>query len=97
LERLDDPEKNWKINAGDLEERALWDQYQSAYEDCLSAASTKYAPWYVVPADHKPQARLIVSQVMLETLKGLKMSYPTLDATKAAQLRKFRKALSKSS
>ena len=97
LERFDDPEKNWKVNAGDLEERALWDQYQSAYEDCLSATSTKYAPWYVVPADHKPLARLIVSQVILETLKGLKMSYPTLDATKAAQLRKFRKALSKSS
>jgi len=97
LERLDDPEKNWKFNAGDLAERALWDQYQSAYEDCLSATSTKYAPWHVVPADHKPQARLIVSQVILETLKGLKMSYPTLDATKAAQLRKFRKALSKSS
>jgi len=97
LERFDDPEKNWKVNAGDLNERALWDQYQSAYEDCLSATSTKYAPWYVVPADHKPLARLIVSQVILETLKGLKMSYPTLDATKAAQLRKFRKALSKSS
>jgi len=97
LERFDDPEKNWKFNAGDLKERALWDQYQSAYEDCLSATSTNYAPWYVVPADHKPLARLIVSQVILETLKGLKMRYPTLDATKAAQLRKFRKALSKSS
>src|SRR5439155_21135160 len=59
LERFDDPEKNWKINAGDLEERALWDKYQSAYEDCLSATSTKYAPWYVVPADNKPLARLI--------------------------------------
>jgi PPK2 family polyphosphate:nucleotide phosphotransferase len=95
LGRLDDPEKNWKFNAGDLKERALWDQYQSAYEDCLSATSTKYAPWYVVPADYKPQTRLIVSQVILETLKGLKMRYPTLDATKAAELRKFRKALSR--
>ena len=97
LERLDDPEKNWKFNAGDLEERALWNQYQSAYEDCLSATSTKYAPWYVVPADHKRQARLIVSQVIQETLKGLKLRYPTLDAAKTAELRKLRKALSKSS
>ena len=95
LDRIDDPEKNWKFNAGDLKERALWNQYQPAYEDCLSATSTKYAPWYVVPADYKPQARLIVSQVILETLKGLKLRYPTLDAGKAAELRKLRKALSR--
>jgi len=97
LERLDDPEKNWKFNAGDLNERALWNEYQSAYEDCLGATSTKYAPWYVVPADHKPQARLIVAQVILETMKGLKLRYPALDGAQTADLRKFRKALSKPS
>lgn len=96
LERLDDPEKNWKFNAGDLEERALWDQYQSAYEDCLSETTTKYGPWYIVPADRKGDARLIVSQVIVDTLKNLKMSYPAADATKKAQLQRFRRALSKS-
>ncbi|MFN7918713.1 MAG: ADP-polyphosphate phosphotransferase [Bryobacteraceae bacterium] len=93
LERLDDPKKNWKFNARDLDERALWDQYQSAYEECLSATSTDYAPWYVVPADHKPQTRLIVSRVIIETLRDLKMSYPTLDAEQLANLPKLRKAL----
>ena len=97
LERLDDPEKNWKFNAGDLKERALWDDYQSAYEDCLSATSTKLAPWYVIPADQKPQARLIVSQVILETLKDLELKYPASDPAQKADLKKFRQALSKPS
>ncbi|MEQ1949660.1 MAG: ADP-polyphosphate phosphotransferase [Bryobacteraceae bacterium] len=93
LERLDDPEKNWKFSAGDLEERARWSQYQSAYEECLSATSTKHAPWYIVPADHKPQTRLIVSRVILETLRDLNLRYPKLDATKTAELKKFRRVL----
>lgn len=93
LDRIDDPEKNWKFNEGDLRERGLWNEYQSAYEDCLSATSTKFAPWYVVPADHKPQARLIVSQVILETLTDLKLKYPVLDDAQSADLAKFRQAL----
>ena len=95
LARLDDPEKNWKFNAGDLTERALWKEYESAYEECIGATSTKYAPWYVVPGDHKEQARLIVSQVILETLRDLKMSLPELEEVQTAALRKFRRALAK--
>jgi PPK2 family polyphosphate:nucleotide phosphotransferase len=76
LARIDDPEKNWKFSQADIEERKFWDKYMKAYEKCLEATSTAYAPWYVVPADDKENARLIVSEIVLETLTGLKMSYP---------------------
>ncbi|MCA6217093.1 polyphosphate kinase 2 family protein [Ideonella sp. B7] len=76
LARLDDPQKNWKFSKADIEERGRWDDYQRAYEDCLSATSTAAAPWYVVPADDKENARLIVSQVIVETLDALDMHYP---------------------
>jgi PPK2 family polyphosphate:nucleotide phosphotransferase len=76
LERIDDPEKNWKFSQADIEERAFWPQYMKAYEKCLSATSTKEAPWYVVPADDKDNARLIVSEIILDLMEGLKMSYP---------------------
>lgn len=95
LARLDDPEKNWKFSEGDVTERGFWDDYMQAYEECLSGTSRKHAPWYVIPADDKPNARLIISHVIVQTLKGLDMSYPKLGKVRLAELRKFRKILSK--
>jgi PPK2 family polyphosphate:nucleotide phosphotransferase len=83
LARLDDPAKNWKFCAADMEERELWPQYMQAYGETLSATSSKHAPWYVVPADDKRNARLIVSQVVVEQLSALKMSYPEPSLSKA--------------
>src|SRR5664279_4488555 len=79
LQRIDVPEKNWKFGLADIEERKFWKQYMQAYEECLSATSTRHAPWYVVPADDKENARLIVSQIILDTFEGLKMTYPKTD------------------
>ncbi|MBU6503394.1 MAG: polyphosphate kinase 2 family protein [Burkholderiales bacterium] len=93
LERIDEPEKNWKFSQADIVERGFWDQYMSAYEDCLGATSTAEAPWYVVPADDKESCRLIVSQVVLDTLKGLKLSYPKSSAARSRELRAIRKQL----
>ena len=76
LERIDDPETNWKFSLSDIEERKFWKQYMKAYEACLSATSTRHAPWYVVPADDKENARLIVSRIVLDTLEELEMAYP---------------------
>jgi PPK2 family polyphosphate:nucleotide phosphotransferase len=74
--RLDDPTKHWKFSLGDLGERKLWDDYQSAYEDALNKTSTEHAPWYVVPANRKWYRDLVISTVLVDTLKGLKMEYP---------------------
>lgn len=74
--RLDDPSKHWKFSVGDLRERKLWDDYQMAYEDVLNKTSTEYAPWYVVPANRKWYRDLVISTVLVDTLKGLKMEYP---------------------
>jgi len=95
LARIDDPQKNWKFSQADIRERELWPQYQRAYEDCLRATSTKFAPWYVVPADDKENARLIISQVILDTIDSLKMSYPKPDKTHYKQLRSIRQLLAK--
>lgn len=95
LARLDDPGKNWKFSEGDVTERGFWDDYMHAYEECLNGTSRKHAPWYAVPADDKPNARLIISQVIVQTLKGLDMSYPKLGKVRLAELQKFRKILSK--
>ena len=95
LERIDDPAKNWKFSDADLKERKFWGDYAKAYEECLSATSTDAAPWYVVPADDKENARLIVSQILLDTLDGLTMSYPKTDAKREIELQGFRKALTK--
>lgn len=90
LARLDDPSKNWKFSPDDIAERELWPQYMRAYGEALGATSSEHAPWYVVPADDKRNARLIVSQVVADTLAALKMSYPepTLDAAELAAVRK---------
>ncbi|TBW38436.1 polyphosphate kinase 2 family protein [Siculibacillus lacustris] len=93
LERIDDPHKNWKFSDADVAERAFWDDYMKAYERCLSATSTREAPWYVVPADDKPTARLIVSQIVLDAMVGLKMSYPSVDAERRAALQAIRARL----
>ncbi len=95
LERIDDPEKNWKFSAADVEERKFWKQYMNAYEDCLSATSTGNAPWYVIPADDKENARLIISQVIVDTLEGLRMSYPKTGAKRRRELLVLRKRLEK--
>ncbi len=93
LDRIDQPDKNWKFSQADIEERKFWKQYMTAYEDCLSATSTEDAPWYVVPADGKENARLIVSQILVDTLEGLKMGYPEVTAERARELQSIRSGL----
>lgn len=93
LARIDDPDKNWKFSTADIEERKFWDQYMTAYEDCLSATSTAKAPWYVVPADDKENARLIVSQIVVDALEGLDMSYPKTSPERRQELLSIRKQL----
>jgi PPK2 family polyphosphate:nucleotide phosphotransferase len=95
LERIDEPEKNWKFGVVDIEERKFWKHYMKAYEECLSATSTQDAPWYVVPADDKENARLIVSQIILDTFEGLKMTYPKADAKRRKELQLIRERLAK--
>jgi PPK2 family polyphosphate:nucleotide phosphotransferase len=93
LERIDNPEKNWKFSAADIEERKFWAHYTKAYEKCLSATSTEDAPWYAVPADDKRNARLIVSQILLDTLAALKLAYPETTAKRRRELRALRDQL----
>jgi PPK2 family polyphosphate:nucleotide phosphotransferase len=93
VDRIDEPEKNWKFSPADIEERKFWKQYMEAYEECLSATSTKIAPWYVVPADDKHNARLIISQIILDTFKALKMSYPVTDKKRKQELLSLRAQL----
>jgi len=95
IERIDDPEKNWKFSEADIVERKFWNRYMEAYEACLSATSTKHAPWYVVPADDKENARLIVSEIILDTFKTLKMNYPKADAKRQKDLLLIRDQLAK--
>ncbi len=93
LLRIDDPARNWKFSQADLAERQRWKDYTKAYEDCLGATSSKTAPWYVVPADDKENARLILSQVLLKTLKDLNMEYPETTASRRRELQAIRKQL----
>ena len=93
LDRIDEPEKNWKFSIADIKERKYWKQYRKAYEACLSATSTKEAPWYIVPADDKKNARLIVSQIILDTLNDLEMSYPKTTKARRKKLQSIRKRL----
>jgi PPK2 family polyphosphate:nucleotide phosphotransferase len=95
LERIDEPDKNWKFSLGDIHERKYWKQYMMAYEACLNATSTDHAPWYVVPADEKENARLIVSQIVLDALNELKMAYPKTTAKRRRELKSIRKLLAK--
>jgi len=95
LARIDDPEKNWKLSLADIHERKFWKDYVKAYEECLSATSTHHAPWYIVPADDKDDARLIVSQIVLDALRGLQPSYPATTQKHRAELKSIRKMLAK--
>jgi PPK2 family polyphosphate:nucleotide phosphotransferase len=93
LARIDEPEKNWKFSLADIEERKFWKRYRTAYEECLGATGTSDAPWYVVPADDKQNARLIVSQIVLDAFEGLKMAYPKTTAERHAELLSIREQL----
>jgi PPK2 family polyphosphate:nucleotide phosphotransferase len=93
IARIDELEKNWKFSLADIAERKFWKDYMKAYEDCLAATSTSHSPWYVVPADDKENARLIVSQIVLDTLGDLKMSYPKTTTTRRKELLSISKSL----
>jgi PPK2 family polyphosphate:nucleotide phosphotransferase len=95
LERIDEPDKNWKFSTSDIHERKYWKQYMKAYEDCFRATSTHHAPWYVVPADDKENARLIVSQIVLDALGELKMDYPKTTEERRLELDEIKKLLAK--
>lgn len=93
LARIDESAKNWKFSVGDMKERDFWDDYMQAYEDCLAQTSAKDAPWYVIPADDKDNARLIISKIIVETLEDLKMGYPKVDEAQRKELMEIRKQL----
>jgi PPK2 family polyphosphate:nucleotide phosphotransferase len=93
LERIDHPHKNWKFSLADIHERKFWKQYMVAYEECLHATSTNNSPWYIVPADDKHNARLIVSRVILDTFDELKMVYPKATPKREKELQSIRKLL----
>jgi PPK2 family polyphosphate:nucleotide phosphotransferase len=93
LERIDEPDKNWKFSLADIHERKYWKHYMKVYETCLSATSTHQAPWYVVPADDKENARLIVSQIVLDALNDLEMAYPKTTAKRRRELKSIRQRL----
>ena len=93
LARLDDPAKNWKFSEGDVTERESWSDYQDAYEAAVQGTATKHAPWYVVPADHKWYAHLVVASAIIEALSDLDLAFPETDKSKRKELQKVRAAL----
>jgi PPK2 family polyphosphate:nucleotide phosphotransferase len=93
MARIDEPDKNWKFSLADIQERKFWNQYQKAYEACLSGTSTEETPWYVVPADDKENAHLIISQIILDELQELGLSYPKSDKARRKELQSIRKVL----
>jgi PPK2 family polyphosphate:nucleotide phosphotransferase len=95
LARLDEPDKNWKFSRKDVEESEHWPDYMKAYAACLAATGTRDCPWYIVPADDKQNARLIISQIILDTLGRLDMKYPALSEEQGKELRALRKLLAK--
>jgi PPK2 family polyphosphate:nucleotide phosphotransferase len=95
IERIDEQDKNWKFSLADIHERKYWKHYMKAYEACLGATSTRHAPWYVVPADDKENARLIVSRIVLDTLNALDMTYPRTTAKRRRELKSIRRLLAK--
>ncbi|MFI8384257.1 ADP-polyphosphate phosphotransferase [Pseudomonas sp. NPDC079086] len=95
LARIDEPDKNWKFSAADIAEREYWDAYMQAYGHALSATSTADSPWFIVPADDKHNARLIVSQIVLNALEGMQLSYPEVSAARRQELKRIRKQLAK--
>jgi PPK2 family polyphosphate:nucleotide phosphotransferase len=95
LKRIDEPEKNWKFSMADIGERKLWKEYREAYEDCFQATSTRHSPWYVVPADDKENARLILSEIILDALRSLPLRYPKSRPEHRKELLAIRKQLAK--
>jgi len=95
LARLDEKSKNWKFEMGDLGERDRWDDYMQAYEQALSMTSTKHAPWFIIPADHKWFMRLVISELVVDALEGLALAYPKVSKDHLAELAKARKVLGK--
>jgi len=95
LARIDEPAKNWKFSLADLAERRRWADYVKAYEDCLAATTSEDAPWYVIPADDKEDARLIISRVLVEVLERLKMNYPEPTPRRRKELKAIRRLLAK--
>src|SRR5262249_27063153 len=93
LERLSRPEKHWKFSPSDLAERAYWDDYMGAFEDAFSATSTKWAPWYIIPADHKWVARAVVADIITTTIRDLDLNYPEVTAEEEKRLEEARKKL----
>jgi PPK2 family polyphosphate:nucleotide phosphotransferase len=95
LERIDEPEKNWKFSLADVQERKFWKKYKKAYEECLGATSTKHAPWYVIPADDKENARLLIAGVILDVFDDMKMRYPKTTAARRKELAAIRTKLTR--
>jgi PPK2 family polyphosphate:nucleotide phosphotransferase len=93
LARIDEPDKNWKLSVSDIKERDYWDRYQHAYAKAIEATSTKACPWYIVPADHKPTERLIVSKILVEALEALKVDFPKSSAAHRRELLAVRRKL----
>ena len=93
LDRIEDQAKNWKFSSADVEERKFWNDYQKAYEDAISATSKIYAPWYIIPADKKWFARLLVSDIIIDKMKKLNLEYPKLSKDQIAELQKSKEAL----
>ncbi len=95
LSRIEEPEKNWKFSGSDYEERQYWDDYQHAFEDAINATATTWAPWYIVPADHKWYMRYVVSKIILSTLEDMDPQYPTVTTARLATFEAYRKELQK--
>ena len=93
MQRLDNPNKNWKFSLADMKERGYWDEYAEAYEDMIRATAAKHAPWYVVPADNKWFTRLIVAAAIIDALGSLDLKFPEVDDAKKAELAAARAAL----
>ena len=93
LERIDQQDKNWKFSSGDIKERGYWDQYMEAYEESIRKTSTKDSPWYVIPADNKPYARIAVASAIIHALDDMELSYPTLSEEEQSKLQEMKTAL----
>ena len=93
LDRLDDPSKNWKFSMGDIRERALWEKYQAAYQEVIRHTSTRFAPWHIVPADHKWLARIVIISAIIDALDRLDLKFPKADAASIKEFREVRRAL----
>ena len=93
LKRLDDPRKHWKFSAADLVERGFWDDYMKAYEDAIGATSTKWAPWYIIPADHKWVSRGLVARIIISSINKLELTYPEITSDQQAAIDQARSSL----